>query len=144
MTVAVDRLPRWHKPGLICIGDAAHAMSPIGGVGINLAIQDAVASANILAAPLRAGTVTEETLAAIQQRREFPVRVTQKLQVMVQNNMIDKVLHSNARPKPPLAAQIPAVVSGAAADTGAPRRHGRAARARAHLGNLLDRAATAN
>ncbi len=106
LTVAVDRLPRWYKPGLICIGDAAHAMSPIGGVGINLAIQDAVASANILAAPLRAGTVTEATLAAIQQRREFPVRATQKLQVMVQNNMIDKVLHSDARPKPPFPVKL--------------------------------------
>ena len=106
LTVAVDRLPRWYKPGLICIGDAAHAMSPIGGVGINLAIQDAVAAANILAAPLRAGTVTEETLAAIQQRREFPIRVTQKLQVLVQNNLIDKVLHSTARPKPPFAAKF--------------------------------------
>ncbi|HZD88835.1 MAG TPA: FAD-dependent oxidoreductase, partial [Pseudolabrys sp.] len=71
LTVAVDRLPRWHRPGLICIGDAAHAMSPIGGVGINLAIQDAVAAANILAAPLAAGAVTDETLQAIQRRREF-------------------------------------------------------------------------
>jgi len=106
LTVAVDRLPRWHKPGLICIGDAAHAMSPIGGVGVNLAIQDAVASANILAEPLRTGTVTEATLAAIQKRREFPVRVTQKLQVFVQNKMIDKVLHGSARPTPPLPIKL--------------------------------------
>ena len=106
LTVAVDRLPRWYKPGLICIGDAAHAMSPIGGVGVNLAIQDAVAAANILAAPLRAGTVTDETLAAIQKRREFPVRVTQKLQVVVQNNLIDKVLRSSARPKPPFPLKV--------------------------------------
>jgi 2-polyprenyl-6-methoxyphenol hydroxylase-like FAD-dependent oxidoreductase len=106
LTVAVDRLPRWHKPGLICIGDAAHAMSPIGGVGVNLAIQDAVASANILAQPLRAGTVTEATLAAIQARREFPVRVTQRLQILIQNRMINKVLHSSERPKPPFATKF--------------------------------------
>ena len=106
LTVAVDRLPRWHKPGLICIGDAAHAMSPIGGVGVNLAVQDAVAAANILAEPLRAGSVTEETLQAIQQRREFPVRVTQKVQILVQNNLIDKVLSSSERPKPPFATKF--------------------------------------
>jgi 2-polyprenyl-6-methoxyphenol hydroxylase-like FAD-dependent oxidoreductase len=106
LTVAVDRLPRWHKPGLMLIGDAAHAMSPIGGVGVNLAIQDALASANILAAPLRDGKVTEATLAAIQKRREFPVRVTQKLQVLVQNKMIDKVLQGSARPTPPLPVKL--------------------------------------
>ncbi|MGA7972281.1 MAG: FAD-dependent monooxygenase, partial [Pseudolabrys sp.] len=106
LTVAVDRLPRWHKPGLMLIGDAAHAMSPIGGVGVNLAIQDAVASANILAEPLRAGKVTEATLAAIQKRREFPVRVTQKLQVFVQNKMIDKVLYGSARPTQPLPVKF--------------------------------------
>ncbi len=72
LTVAVDRLRQWYRPGLLCIGDAAHAMSPIGGVGINLAVQDAVAAANILAEPLRRGAVTPETLHAVQQRREFP------------------------------------------------------------------------
>lgn len=106
LTVAVDRLPCWHKPGLICIGDAAHAMSPIGGVGVNLAIQDAVAAANILAEPLRAGTVTEATLAAIQKRREFPVRVTQKLQITAQNTLIDKILSNSERPKPPLPTKL--------------------------------------
>ncbi len=106
LTVAVDRLPCWHKPGLICIGDAAHAMSPIGGVGINLAIQDAVASANILAAPLRAGTVTEETLAAIQKRREFPARATQRLQVTAQNTLIDRILGSRERPRPPFPIRL--------------------------------------
>jgi 2-polyprenyl-6-methoxyphenol hydroxylase-like FAD-dependent oxidoreductase len=81
LTVVVDRLRTWYRPGLLCIGDAAHAMSPMGGVGINLAVQDAVAAANILAAPLRAGTLTERDLRAVQQRRMFPIRVTQAAQV---------------------------------------------------------------
>jgi 2-polyprenyl-6-methoxyphenol hydroxylase-like FAD-dependent oxidoreductase len=81
LTVQINRLRKWHLPGLLCIGDAAHAMSPAGGVGINLAIQDAVAAANLLAEPLRDGLVTEALLARVQQRREFPTRVTQMLQV---------------------------------------------------------------
>jgi 2-polyprenyl-6-methoxyphenol hydroxylase-like FAD-dependent oxidoreductase len=81
LTVQINRLRRWHLPGLLCIGDAAHAMSPAGGVGINLAIQDAVAAANILAVPLRAGHVTDLILKRVQKRREFPTRVTQFLQV---------------------------------------------------------------
>ena len=81
LTVQINRLRQWHLPGLLCIGDAAHAMSPAGGVGINLAIQDAVAAANILASPLRAGQVTDSMLKRVQQRREFPTRVTQFLQV---------------------------------------------------------------
>jgi 2-polyprenyl-6-methoxyphenol hydroxylase-like FAD-dependent oxidoreductase len=81
LTVRINRLKRWHLPGLLCIGDAAHAMSPAGGVGINLAIQDAVATANLLARPLRAGPVPETLLARVQQRREFPTRVTQFMQV---------------------------------------------------------------
>ncbi|HEU4983321.1 MAG TPA: FAD-dependent oxidoreductase, partial [Acidobacteriaceae bacterium] len=72
LTVQINRLERWHQPGLLCIGDAAHAMSPAGGVGINLAVQDGVAAANLLARPLREGTVTEELLARVQERREFP------------------------------------------------------------------------
>ena len=80
LTVEVDRLSCWYRPGLICIGDAAHAMSPIGEVGINLAVQDAVAAANILTQPLRRGTVTTDTLRQVQERREFPTRVTQRLQ----------------------------------------------------------------
>ena len=81
LTVQINRLGRWHLPGLLCIGDAAHAMSPAGGVGINLAIQDAVATANLLAQPLRQGRVNEDMLAQVQQRREFPTRVIQLLQL---------------------------------------------------------------
>ena len=81
LSVTVDRLRKWWRPGLICIGDAAHAMSPIGGVGINMAVQDAVAAANRLAGPLRARRVTDEDLEAIQQRRTLPVRFTQWLQL---------------------------------------------------------------
>jgi 2-polyprenyl-6-methoxyphenol hydroxylase-like FAD-dependent oxidoreductase len=92
LTVAVNRVRRWHRPGLLCIGDAAHAMSPIGGVGVNLAVQDAVAAANLLWRPLKAGTVREEDLHRVQQRREFPTRVTQRMQVVVQNNVIDRLL----------------------------------------------------
>jgi 2-polyprenyl-6-methoxyphenol hydroxylase-like FAD-dependent oxidoreductase len=94
LTVKVDRLTTWHRPGLLCIGDSAHAMSPVGGVGINLAIQDAVATANILAAPLAAGTVTEEQLHAVQRRREFPTRITQRVQVFAQDNIISRALTS--------------------------------------------------
>jgi 2-polyprenyl-6-methoxyphenol hydroxylase-like FAD-dependent oxidoreductase len=106
LTVAVDRLSRWHRPGLICIGDAAHAMSPIGGVGINLAIQDAVAAANILAAPLKAGRVTDASLEAVQRRRTLPMRVIQWLQVQIQNNVLSAVLGSTQRPKPPLPVKL--------------------------------------
>ena len=87
LTVQVNRLRQWYRPGLLCIGDAAHAMSPAGGVGINLAIQDAVATANLLAGPFREGTVTDALLAQVQQRREFPTRVTQELQVFAHKGM---------------------------------------------------------
>jgi 2-polyprenyl-6-methoxyphenol hydroxylase-like FAD-dependent oxidoreductase len=103
LTVEVDRLRRWYRAGLVCIGDAAHAMSPIGGVGINLAVQDAVAAANILAEPLRRGRVTINTLKQIQQRREFPTRVTQRLQIIMQNNIIQPALtNQGKRPRAPL------------------------------------------
>jgi len=95
LTVAVDRLSKWWRPGLLCIGDAAHAMSPIGGVGINLAIQDAVATANILGEKLRQGIVTDGALQAVQQRRTFPTAATQRLQIIAQNNVIKKVLDSS-------------------------------------------------
>jgi 2-polyprenyl-6-methoxyphenol hydroxylase-like FAD-dependent oxidoreductase len=106
LTVAVDRLDRWHRPGLLCIGDAAHAMSPIGGVGINLAIQDAVAAANILAGPLRAGTASERDLARLQRRRAFPTRVTQRLQVAFQNKVMEPLLRGKIPPRPPLPMRI--------------------------------------
>ena len=106
LTVAVDRLTSWHRPGLLCIGDAAHAMSPIGGVGINLAIQDAVAAANILAAPLRAHAMAPHYLRAVQKRREWPTRVTQAIQIFVQNRVIARALGSTQKPKPPLAAKL--------------------------------------
>jgi 2-polyprenyl-6-methoxyphenol hydroxylase-like FAD-dependent oxidoreductase len=92
LTVRVDRLTRWFRPGLLCIGDAAHAMSPIGGVGINLAIQDAVAAANILGPKLRQNKLTESDLQAVERRRNFPTRATQRLQILIQNNVIRRVL----------------------------------------------------
>jgi 2-polyprenyl-6-methoxyphenol hydroxylase-like FAD-dependent oxidoreductase len=92
LTVAVDRLRIWYSPGLLCIGDAAHAMSPVGGIGINLAIQDAVAAANLLFEPLRSGAVTPQQLAAFQRRRELPTRLTQALQVFIQNRILNRVL----------------------------------------------------
>jgi 2-polyprenyl-6-methoxyphenol hydroxylase-like FAD-dependent oxidoreductase len=101
LTVAVDRLPKWYRPGLLCIGDAAHAMSPIGGVGINLAIQDAVAAANILAGPLSRGHVTEDDLRAVQERRWFPTRVTQGMQVTIQKRIITPILKGEGEAKAP-------------------------------------------
>lgn len=95
LTVKVDRLRQWSRPGLLCIGDAAHAMSPVGGVGINLAIQDAVATANALASKLAAGNLRDEDVHAVQRRREFPTRVTQWLQVTVQKRVIRRVLSSS-------------------------------------------------
>jgi 2-polyprenyl-6-methoxyphenol hydroxylase-like FAD-dependent oxidoreductase len=92
LTVKVDRLKKWFRPGLLCIGDAAHAMSPVGGVGINLAIHDAVAAANVLASKLAAGNLGDGVLHAVQRRREFPTRATQRLQILVQNRVIRRVL----------------------------------------------------
>jgi 2-polyprenyl-6-methoxyphenol hydroxylase-like FAD-dependent oxidoreductase len=92
LTVRVDRLRQWWRPGLLCIGDSAHAMSPVGGVGINLAIQDAVAAANILAGPLKAGTVSIEHLRAVQRRRTLPTKVTQRIQILIQEHVLKRVL----------------------------------------------------
>jgi 2-polyprenyl-6-methoxyphenol hydroxylase-like FAD-dependent oxidoreductase len=106
LSVTVDRLQKWWRPGLLCIGDAAHAMSPIGGVGINMAVQDAVAAANRLAAPLKTGKVTDDDLRAVQERRTLPVRFTQWLQLTIQKRLISRVLASQRRPKPPLLLKL--------------------------------------
>jgi 2-polyprenyl-6-methoxyphenol hydroxylase-like FAD-dependent oxidoreductase len=106
LTVALDRLPQWYRPGLLCIGDAAHAMSPIGGVGINLAVQDAVAAANILSAPLRANRMSEDILRQVQRRREFAARLTQRGQLFIQNNVIANVLNRRMQVKPPLFLKL--------------------------------------
>ncbi len=106
LTVRVDRLKRWYKPGLLCIGDAAHAMSPVGGVGINLAIQDAVAAANILAVQLRRGPVPVELLAEVQRRREWPTRMMQAVQIFVQNRIISNVLTMQTQPRAPFVVRL--------------------------------------
>jgi 2-polyprenyl-6-methoxyphenol hydroxylase-like FAD-dependent oxidoreductase len=122
LTVGVDRLTRWHKPGLLCIGDAAHTMSPIGGVGINVAIQDAVAAGNLLAEPLRNGAVSDANLAAVQRRRELPVKIVQGIQVFIQKRVISVMLAKRGEVKAPrflhllsivpILQQIPARVLG--------------------------------
>jgi 2-polyprenyl-6-methoxyphenol hydroxylase-like FAD-dependent oxidoreductase len=107
LTVAINRLKRWTRPGLLCIGDAAHAMSPVGGVGVNIAIQDAVATANLLAAKLAKGPVSEDDLDAVRKRREFPMRMTQGMQVVMQNNIISRALSPGNQPlTPPLPMRL--------------------------------------
>jgi 2-polyprenyl-6-methoxyphenol hydroxylase-like FAD-dependent oxidoreductase len=106
LTVRVDRLTRWYRPGLLCIGDAAHAMSPVGGVGINLAVQDAVATANLLAAPLREGRLEVDDLRRVQSRRELPTRVTQRMQVFLQDRIISRVLGGHGPVRPPLVLRL--------------------------------------
>ena len=106
LTVTVDRLTKWWKPGLLCIGDAAHAMSPVGGVGINLAVQDAVAAANAVAAPLKAGPVPDAPLAAVQARREGPVKTMQGIQVAIQNRVLTPVLAAKGPIEPPWPAKL--------------------------------------
>jgi 2-polyprenyl-6-methoxyphenol hydroxylase-like FAD-dependent oxidoreductase len=98
LSVQVSRMPRWYRDGLLCIGDAAHAMSPVGGVGINLAIQDAVAASNLLAEPLREKRLCTDDLAAVQRRREWPARVTQLAQIAVHNEVLAPVLAGTAAP----------------------------------------------
>ncbi|HEY1192033.1 MAG TPA: FAD-dependent oxidoreductase [Gemmata sp.] len=106
LTVAVDRLRKWWKPGLLCIGDAAHAMSPVGGVGINLAVQDAVATANLLAGKLNAGTTTSADLARVQRRRTLPTQLTQWLQVQAQERVIFRTLSAKGPLHTPLALKL--------------------------------------
>jgi 2-polyprenyl-6-methoxyphenol hydroxylase-like FAD-dependent oxidoreductase len=107
LTVAVDRLPKWHKPGLLCIGDCAHAMSPVGGVGINLAIQDSIATANILSPALTGrAPIPDELLARVQARREFPTKVTQAIQVFIQKAVISRVLGGTGKVKPPWMVRL--------------------------------------
>lgn len=106
LTVQVDRLREWCRPGLLCIGDAAHAMSPIGGVGINLAIQDAVAAANLLSAPLRERRAGIEVLRGVQRRREWPTRMTQWMQLALQQRVITRVLNETGPLVPPLAMRL--------------------------------------
>jgi 2-polyprenyl-6-methoxyphenol hydroxylase-like FAD-dependent oxidoreductase len=105
LSVQVNCLERWHLPGLLCIGDAAHAMSPVGGIGINLAIQDAVAAARILSPVLFTGVVTELTLARVQHRRELPTRITQSFQVLV-HRFLSRTLGNPAPIKPPLILRL--------------------------------------
>lgn len=106
LTVRVDRLPTWHRPGLLCIGDAAHAMSPIGGVGVNLAVQDAVAAANLLAAPLREGRVTSADLQRVQDRRLLPTRIIQGMQLTVQTQVVSRVLAGSTHMELPLLLRL--------------------------------------
>src|ERR671920_714824 len=105
LSVQADQLRRWHRPGLLCIGDAAHAMSPVGGVGINLAIADAVAAANILAGPLGEGRVRSRDLMAVQLRRELPTRVIQAMQSFAQRRVISSSLGPDGAPSVPAAAR---------------------------------------
>jgi 2-polyprenyl-6-methoxyphenol hydroxylase-like FAD-dependent oxidoreductase len=106
LTVVVDSLKRWYRPGLLCIGDAAHAMSPVGGVGINLAVQDAVATANILAVPLRQGPVSTDLLGEVQKRRQWPTEMMQGVQLLVQKRIISNVLALQNRPSAPFAVKL--------------------------------------
>jgi 2-polyprenyl-6-methoxyphenol hydroxylase-like FAD-dependent oxidoreductase len=106
LTVQANRLRRWYRPGLLCIGDAAHAMSPVGGVGINLAIQDAVVAANVLAGPLKGGRVRVRDLAAVQRRREWPTRIIQALQAALQQRVTAPALRPDATPGLPTATRV--------------------------------------
>jgi 2-polyprenyl-6-methoxyphenol hydroxylase-like FAD-dependent oxidoreductase len=106
LSVQVDRLVQWARPGLLCIGDAAHAMSPVGGVGINLAIQDAVATTNLLSQALRDNRLTDGDVEKVQARRDWPTRMTQRMQVAMQNTIIAPALAAQGPVKPPLAVRL--------------------------------------
>jgi len=106
LTVKVDRLQRWHRPGLLCIGDAAHAMSPVGGVGINLAIQDAVAAANLLFKPLREGNVASRDLQRVQARREYPARLTQRIQIFLHHRFLSRLFEEQTAPPAPWPVRL--------------------------------------
>jgi len=101
LSVESSLCPCWHKPGLLLLGDAAHVMSPVGGVGINYAIQDAVVAANLLTAPLKEGRVTESNLAQVQRQREWAIRLIQRMQASMQNTLIAKALNAKVRPRVP-------------------------------------------
>jgi 2-polyprenyl-6-methoxyphenol hydroxylase-like FAD-dependent oxidoreductase len=106
LAVKVDHLRQWHRDGLLCIGDSAHAMSPVGGVGINLAIQDAVATANLLAQKLLEGRLREPDLHSVQVRREKPARLTQKLQVFMHRRLLERIFDSAQMISPPLPMRL--------------------------------------
>jgi 2-polyprenyl-6-methoxyphenol hydroxylase-like FAD-dependent oxidoreductase len=106
LTVKVDRLRQWCREGLLCIGDSAHAMSPVGGVGINLAIQDAVATANILGHALREGRVGLNDLRAVQQRREWPAHLTQRVQIFMHRHFLERIFSAREQTAPPLPARL--------------------------------------
>ncbi len=111
LNVEASRLTTWHRPGLLLIGDAAHVMSPVGGVGINYAIQDAVEAANVLAEPLKAGSVTEADLAAVQKKREFPTKVIQRFQELIQKRIVKSSLNENQAFRPPWFLTLPVIRS---------------------------------
>jgi 2-polyprenyl-6-methoxyphenol hydroxylase-like FAD-dependent oxidoreductase len=102
LAVESDRLPRWYRPGLLLIGDAAHVMSPVGGNGINYAVQDAAAAANVLSRPLKAGRLSLRDLAAVQRRREWPTRITQAIVNQIQDRVLGPALHNTDRTSVPL------------------------------------------
>jgi 2-polyprenyl-6-methoxyphenol hydroxylase-like FAD-dependent oxidoreductase len=106
LSVESSRVPRWYKPGLLLIGDAAHVMSPVGGVGINYAIQDGVAAANLLIGPLKRGRVKVSDLEAVQRRRELPTRIIQRVQTLVQQNVIAAGLNPNVPFRLPLIVRL--------------------------------------
>jgi len=106
LSVRVDYLKHWQREGLLCIGDSAHAMSPIGGVGINLAIQDAVATANLLGAKLKSGRIAEADLKAVQKRRARPAHLTQRVQIFLHKNMLEPIFASHERISPPMAMRL--------------------------------------